>query len=71
MPQTLDPVEYAAYVEVIEDARRQVHEMTNQASAVTAGPPLAAAQPSPLARNKLPIFLIKKIDAEIAEVVQP
>jgi GH25 family lysozyme M1 (1,4-beta-N-acetylmuramidase) len=69
--QTLDPMEYAAYVEVIEEARRQVHEMTNSAPALTAGPPLAAAQPSLLSRNKLPIFLIKKIDAEIPEVAQP
>ena len=69
--QPLDPLAYAAYAEVIESARRQVYAMSKQASTLAAGPPLVAAQPSQLERKKLPIFLIKKIDADVSEEVQP
>ena len=70
--EQLDAVEYAAYVEVIEDARRQVHAMTPRTGAdfPKAGPPLAAAPPSRLTREHLPVFLLRKIDAD-AEAVRP
>jgi hypothetical protein len=71
--ESLDPAEYAAYVEVIEDARRQVHAMMSgtQSQAPVAGPPLASALPSKLSRHDLPVFLIKKIDAETPEEIRP
>ncbi len=69
----LDPVEYASYVEVIQDARRQVHAMPSEVTPeLKAGPPLAiAAEPGPLSRDRLPVFLIRKIDADSGEAVRP
>ena len=71
--EALDPAEYAAYVEVIEDARRQVHATMSgtRPDVPLAGPPVASAPPSKLSRHDLPVFLIKKIDAEIPEEIRP
>lgn len=69
--QALDPMEYASYVETIDVARHQVHAMAAELPTLEPGPPLAAGQPPRLVRDQLPVFLIRKIDAEIAEEPLP
>jgi len=69
--QALDQTEYASYVEPTDVARRPVHAMKAEPIALEPGPPLAAGQPPRLVRDQLPVFLIRKIDAEITEEPLP
>ncbi len=70
--ETFAATEYASYVAAIDEALRDLQGLPKEAAALAPpGPPLVAVQPPQPRRDRLPVFLIRKIDAEIAEQPLP